>query len=327
MVNRELQIEEKRDLALQVSDMTINNLFIEKYRPKTLQDIILSRENEETFNAFKVKQEIPNILFFGPPGVGKSSLAKIIVNDILGCQYLYVNASDENGIDTIRNKVISFAQTKSIDGKIKCVILDEGDSLSIEGQRALRNTMEEYSAYTRFILTGNYKYKIIPALVSRCQSFDLTPPLDVVVKHCYNILKKENIKIAEEIKSQFVEFVKDNFPDIRKCLNELQRYSISGELKFPINQSEDICYTLYNLITTKNIKELRQYYITNKHMFIGDYGSLLRSLFNFVDENEKDEEKRKMSLLAIAEHLYRSSFVADQEINFYAACIALTALR
>jgi replication factor C small subunit len=122
-----------------------SNLWVEKWRPKTLSDFIISDKNKTIIDSFKDKKEIPNLLFTGTPGLGKTSLAKILVNDILDCQYLYINASDENGIDTIRNKVTGFAQTKSLDGKIKVIILDETDGLSIDAQRALRNTIEEFA--------------------------------------------------------------------------------------------------------------------------------------------------------------------------------------
>ena len=134
-----------------------NNLWVEKYRPKTIDEMVLSGENRAYFNT--LKDEVPNLLFVGTPGIGKTTIAKIIVQDILKCQYLYINASDENGIDTIRSKVCGFSQTKSLDGSIKIVILDEADGITIDGQRALRNTMEEYSSFTRFILTANYKHR------------------------------------------------------------------------------------------------------------------------------------------------------------------------
>jgi len=184
------------------------NLWVERYRPHTLDELVCTSFTKESLLSFKDKEEIPNLLFTGAAGIGKTSVAKIIVNDILNCQYLYINASDENGIDTIRHKVINFAQTMSIDGKIKVIILDECDGLSIDAQRALRNTMEEFAGITRFILTANYKYKIIPALQSRCQSFDLTPPVDLAVKRCASILKKEGISVPDSEKVKLVEFIK-----------------------------------------------------------------------------------------------------------------------
>ena len=138
-----------------------DSLWVEKYRPKTLGDIILSDDNLSIIEKYQTENEIPNLLFAGCQGVGKTTLAKILVNDVLECQYLYINASDENGIDTIRSKVTQFAQTRSLDGKIKVIILDECDGLSQDAQRALRNTMEEYAEITRFILTANYSHRII----------------------------------------------------------------------------------------------------------------------------------------------------------------------
>ena len=168
--------------------MTISDIWCEKYRPSTLDEIVLDNNTKTYFNKVQVEQNIPNVLFVGKPGIGKTSLAKIIVKDILKCQYLYINASDENGIDTIRTKVLNFAQTKSLFGQIKVIILDECDGLSIDAQKALRNSIEEYHELTRFILTANYKHKIIPALQSRCQALDIKPVVELAVKRCYNIL-------------------------------------------------------------------------------------------------------------------------------------------
>jgi len=216
-----------------------NNLWVQKYRPSTLDEMVLSEENRKFFSS--IKDEIPNLLFVGTPGIGKTTIAKIIVQDILKCQYLYINASDENGIDTIRSKVSGFSQTKSIDGALKVVILDEADGITIDGQRALRNTMEEYSAFTRFILTANYKHKIIPAIQSRTQYFDLSPDIHSVVNRVLLILKKEKITIPSTEQVNLVRIIKDNFPDIRKIINTIQKYSISGtfEIKEKLQKNEN----------------------------------------------------------------------------------------
>ena len=205
-----------------------DKIWVEKYRPAKLDDIIL---DERTLNIVKeFKNEIPNLLFVGNPGTGKTTLARVIVNDILGCNYLYINASDESGIDTIRHNITNFAQTKSFDGGIKVIILDEADGLTTQAQSALRNTMETYAKYCRFILTANYKHKIIPALQSRCQSLTIKPVVGLAVKRCYNILKNENVKIPEEQKKKFVQLIKRHFPDLRKTINELQKNIIDSEL-------------------------------------------------------------------------------------------------
>ena len=190
-----------------------NDLWVEKYRPKTLADVLLSEEHREYFK--KIKNDVPHILFYGSPGIGKTTLAKVIVNDILKCQYLYINASDENGIDTIRNKVITFSQTRSFDGKKKIVILDEADGLSGESLRILRNVMDDYTETTRFILTANYVNKIIEPVRSRCALFKLMPEVTDYISHSVKILKQENIKVnSDQTKGTFVEFLTDRFPDM-----------------------------------------------------------------------------------------------------------------
>lgn len=300
-----------------------NSLWVEKYRPKTLSDFICTDANKELIEVFYDKGEIPNLLFVGPPGLGKTSLARIIVNDALKCQYLYINASDENGIDTIRHKVMSFAQTKSIDGKIKVIILDESDGLSIDAQRVLRNTMEEFAGITRFILTANYKYRVIPALQSRCQSFDLTPPIDKFVRRCVSILRQEGITIPEDKKSSFVEFVKSNYPDLRRCINELQKLSLTGELKLNDVKNDEALTLIYNELKKGSLEPIRKCLIENERFFNNDYVSILRGFFNFIDKEEMSDTVKEQCLKEIAEHLYRSSFVLDQEINCYACLIRL----
>ena len=196
-------------------------LWIEKYRPSQLDDLVVSSENKRLVGKFKTDGEIPNLCFAGPPGVGKTTLAKILVNNILECQYLYINASDENGIDTIRTKVTQFAQIRSIDGNVKVIILDECDGLSQDAQRALRNTMEEFAEITRFILTANYSHRIIPALQSRCQSIDLTPPLDACNQRVRSILDQENISVSDEQQELLTTFIRKNYPDLRRIVNEV----------------------------------------------------------------------------------------------------------
>ena len=165
-----------------------DKIWVEKYRPAKLEDIIL---DQRTLNIVKeFKNEIPNLLLLVTLVLVKRLSLELLLNDILGCNYLYINASDESGIDTIRHNITNFAQTKSFDGGVKVVILDEADGLTAQAQAALRNTMETFAKYCRFILTANYKHKIIPALQSRCQSLDIKPVVELAVKRCYYILKK-----------------------------------------------------------------------------------------------------------------------------------------
>ena len=304
-----------------------SNIWVEKHRPHTFEDFVCTEFTRNTLLSFKDKEEIPNLLFIGAAGIGKTSVAKIIVNDILDCQYLYINASDENGIDTIRHKVVNFAQTMSFDGKIKVIILDECDGLSIDAQRALRNTMEEFAGITRFILTANYKYRIIPALQSRCQSFDLTPPLDLTVKRCASILKKEKIVVPEEEKVKLVEFIKTTYPDLRKCINELQKFSSSGTLRLADTRNNKALELIFKEIKKNNVETLRKVLIESEQTFNADYVMLLRNLFNYIDETETNANLKRYYLLAIAEYLHRSAFSVDQELNCYACLIQLSDIK
>ena len=301
-----------------------SNIWVEKYRPSALSDFTISDKNKTVIESYKSQKEIPNLLFIGTPGIGKTTLAKILVNEVLECQYLYINASDENGIDTIRTKVTSFAQTKSIDGKIKVIILDETDGLSIDAQRALRNTMEEFAKITRFILTANYKHRVITALQSRCQGFDLTPSLDGVVKRCVHILKAEKVNIPTEEKQKLMEFIKSFYPDLRKCINELQKSSASGTLKLTDSFNDDVLTLIYEQIKNKNVIALRKALIESEQQFNSDYVTLMRNLFNYIDNQDIQLNVKKKYLLILAEHLYRSSFVVDQEINCYTCFIAMS---
>lgn len=297
------------------------NFWIEKYRPSTLSSIALSDENRKIINKFYDDKEIPNLLFVGNAGIGKTSLAKILVNEALQCQYLYINASDENGIDTIRTKVTSFSMVKSIDGNIKVIILDEVDGLSLDAQRALRNTMEEYSQFTRFILTANYKHKVIPPLQSRCQSLDLVPPLDAFVDRCYNVLQSE--EVSADLK-EVEKFVKGFYPDLRKAINELQKSSHGKELVIKDKQTnQGLVTALFELIKKNQVLKARKLAIQNETAFGSDYGQLLKDMFNYIDGLPLKKGKRR-ALLVVSEYMYRMAFVMDAEINFYSCMIAVS---
>ena len=299
-----------------------DKIWVEKYRPAKLDDIIL---DERTLNIVReFKDEIPNLLFVGNPGTGKTTLARVIVNDILGCNYLYINASDESGIDTIRHNITNFAQTKSFDGGVKVVILDEADGLTPQAQAALRNTMETFAKYCRFILTANYKHKIIPALQSRCQALDIKPVVELAVKRCYHILKNENVKVSDEQKIKFIQLVKRHFPDLRKAINELQKNVIDSELCIAnINSDSELLETIYKKVASKKTLEARKYLIENEDRFQGDYDTLLCNFLNFVYSSNLDDAKKKTCIATIADHLYKSAFVVDKEINSFACLVNL----
>lgn len=322
------QLVAKRDLVHLENNLimpSFNSIWSEKFRPKTLSDIVLKAEIKQLILNYTKQQEIPNLLFVNKPGCGKSSLARILVNDVLKCQYLYINASDENGIDTVREKITSFAQTKSIDGGIKVIILDEAEGISESGQRALRNTMEEYAKYTRFILTANQLHKVIPAIQSRCQSITIESDLFDVVKRCLFILKQEGITIEEADKPQLLHVIKTHFPDIRRTINMLQKMCASGKfIANSVSKSDEFADELLQMIfEKKNCKAVRQHIIENEDRFANDYQAMLKTLLQSIYANDCDEKKKQVMICIVAEHLYRTAFAMDQEINAFHCCLNL----
>tara|TARA_R100000951_G_scaffold111396_2_gene110377 strand:- start:33059 stop:33982 length:924 start_codon:yes stop_codon:yes gene_type:complete len=302
----------------------INSLWVEKYRPTTLEEIVVSPAVRAQFTKYREDKAIPHLLFVGTPGVGKTTAGKVIVGDILGCQMLYINASDEKGIDTIRSKVSSFASTLSFGDGHKVVMLDEADGLSPDAQRALRNTMEEFSAHTRFILTANYGHKIIPALKSRCIDIDMVPPIKEIVKRLLLILKAEEITVTDAEVKKLASNVKMMYPDMRKMINHIQQCSVTGELVLldtKVSQATVAC--VYELICEDNPLDARKFIIKNEMSFGGDYPSLLRELLRYYYDNCTTNAKIRNAAIIIADHLYQSAFCMDQEINFTAAVVKL----
>ena len=304
-----------------------DSLWVEKYRPVTLDDMILTPEVRNSFEEIKKTQQIPNLLFTGNAGIGKTSLAKVIAKNLIeDAQYLYINASDENGIDTIRSSVTNFAKTRSLTGNLKIIILDEVDGLTIDAQRALRNTMEEYSNTTRFILTANYHHRVIQPLQSRSQSYDLTPPMKGCGERIVKILKQENINVEQEQKINIKQLLKTFYPDLRKIINELQKSCTSNELLIrDYKKHDDFIVKIFSCIANDSLT-VRELVIQNEQLFNNDYASLLKQMFNYILENTTANKLRKKQLMVISEHLYRSAFVLDQEINFYGCCINLEQL-
>lgn len=302
--------------------MDVNNLWTEKYRPATLEDIVLSPEDRKFFEALKNKQEIPHLLYAGTAGVGKTSLCHIIIKDVLRCDYLYINASDENGIDTIRGKIIGFAQTKSFDGKIKVVLLDEADSITMDGMRALRNVMEEYSSTCRFQLTCNYLHRIILPIQSRCQIINLIPPIEGVVQRVGEILKRENISVPSNQKPLLLEHIRKNLPDLRRIVNDIQKFSISGVLDIKNQDCTGFAKTIVSkILENQDVIKLRKEIIEGEKFFSSDYRQLMKLIFEEIYNRELDYQLKGTLLLIAADAMAADALVIDKEINFFSALI------
>lgn len=312
---------------------SLNSLLVEKYRPKTLKDIVLSPANRRYFENIANKQAIPHLLFAGRPGIGKTTLAKILVKDVLNCQYIYINASEESGVDVIRNKVTSFAQTMSLDGKLKVIILDEVDGMSRDtggtsAQKALRNVVEEYANTCRFIMTCNYNRMVIDALQSRCQEFDLTPPFEEVVKRMVSILKQENVTVAEEDKGKFVNLIKAYFPDVRKILGNIDKRIFDGKLIIDeVSQNYEFADKVLGKIINHNSINIRKYILENCIDFNNDYHQLLKGMFEAIYNKDIPFEKKSRALLIVSNAMLQHQQVMDQEINAYTCMLELIDLK
>jgi len=292
-----------------------HTLFTEKYRPDTLEGYIGNDDFKSSLQQWIDSNDIPHLLLTGGAGTGKTTAAKLIINNI-DCDSLYINCSDENGIDTIRDKVKSFASAASFKPQ-KVVIMDEADFLTINAQAALRNIIETYSLNTRFVFTCNYIERIIDPIQSRTVVFELTPPSmqDVAFK-CVEILDLEEITYT---KADLVRIVKQTYPDIRKTLNLLQSSLKNGELveSRTITNFKQTSDQVIELLKTKNIKNfttIRQLVMDSN---IRDYNELYRVLFERADEFTDSA----IATLIIADYQYKSIMAPDKEITF-CACIS-----
>lgn len=302
----------------------LNSLWVERYRPKTLDEMCLREDIKNRILSWG--NEIPHLLLVGPVGIGKTTISKIIVTDILKCDYLYINASDENGIDTIRTKVTGFIQTKSLDGNIKVVLLDESDGLSFEAQNSLRNLMETYSETARFILTGNYKHKIGLPLQSRCQLLELDFSKRDLIKRILQILKLEIIHYDNDELKEIVKICNAFYPDFRSVINTIQLSLVNGQWNFSksFNTNELVKYIWENIENNRSL-QTRKYLIENESKFQGDYSRILKDLLNYVYELNIDDDYKRFVILTIADHLEKSTRVLDKEINLFACLLTIEA--
>jgi len=297
-----------------------NTLWVEKYRPSTLDTYIGNEHLKSKVSMYLESGDLPHLLLYGRAGTGKTTLAKLLVNNI-ECDYLYINASDENNVDTVRTKVKSFASTVGFKD-MKVIILDECDYITPNAQAALRNLMETFSKHCRFILTCNYVERIIDPIQSRCQSFQIIPPSKTeVAKHLHSILIQENIMDSpEDIKV----LVESGYPDIRRVINSAQRNVVKGRLKLDTSSiiQNDYKLKLLKILETQNkknaFKEIRQLLADNK---ITDFADLFRLLYDEVDGYGKGHLAE--CILIIARYELSDSQVVDKEINAMAMIIEI----
>ena len=295
-------------------------LWVEKYRPVTIDDCILPSELKQTFQQFVDNQEIPNLLLTGTAGVGKTTVAKAMLEQI-GCTYMMINGSEESGIDTLRTKIKNFASTVSMDGKRKYVILDEADYLNPQStQPALRGFIEEFSRNCGFILTCNFRNRIIEPLHSRCSTVEFRipnaekPQLAMgFMKRVQYILETENVNSNEKV---VADLINKFFPDWRRCLNELQRYSATGNIDAGIlvNLSDTSIKELVSFIKDKDFKSCREWVV---HNLDNDPHRIYRRIYDSLSGNVPDSAIPHCVLI-LGNYSYKSAFVADQEINLLA---------
>ena len=295
-------------------------LWVEKYRPQTIEECILPSELKQTFQQFVDNEEIPNLLLTGTAGVGKTTIAKAMLEQI-GCTYMMINGSEESGIDMLRTKIKNFASTVSMDGKRKYVILDEADYLNPQStQPALRGFIEEFSRNCGFILTCNFRNRIIEPLHSRCSTVEFRipnaekPQLAMgFMKRVQYILENENVKSDERV---VAELINKFFPDWRRCLNELQRYSATGSIDAGIlvNLSDTSIKELVSFIKDKDFKSCREWVV---HNLDNDPHRIYRRVYDSLSGNVPDSAIPHCVLI-LGNYSYKSAFVADQEINLLA---------
>jgi len=305
--------------------MNTDFLWVEQYRPKTIDDCILPDSLKSLFSAFIKKGEISNMLFSGTAGIGKTTVAKALCEQ-MNCDWIMINGSEEGGIDVLRNKIKNFASTVSLSGGKKVVILDEADYLNPQStQPALRGFVEEFHKNCRFILTCNFKNRIIEPLHSRFSNIEFkVNPKDKpklasrLFERAVYILKEQNISYEDKV---LVELITKHFPDFRKLINELQRYSVSGSIDAGIlvNVSDENLKTLITHLKNKEFSDMRKWVVNNLD---NDPVKIFRKIYDTLYTN-LEPSTIPHAVLIIADYQYKSAFVADQEINLVACLTEL----
>ena len=303
-----------------------NTLWVEKFRPEKIEDCILPTEIKTTFQSIVDSGEIPNLLLTGSPGIGKTTVAKALCNQ-LDCDSIMINGSDEGRmIDTLRTTVVNYASTVSLSGGKKVIIIDEADYMNKDSvQPALRGVIEEFSKNCRFIFTCNFKNRIIPALHSRCSVIDFMISKDSkpavameMMENTKRILDKESVKYDEKI---LADLIMKYFPDFRRVINELQKYSLNGVIDDGILKlsSDENFDELFVALKGKDFSGMRKWVAQN---IDNDHVRLYRQIYDTLN---KRFEKRSIpqAVLTIADYSYKSAFVADQEVNMVACLTEL----
>lgn len=299
-----------------------NNLFLwtEAYRPKVIDDCILTPALKKNFKEILEKGELPNMILSGPAGTGKTTAAKALCNE-LGLDYILINGSEESGIDVLRNKIKQYASTVSIMSSHKVVILDEADYLNPQStQPALRAFIEEFSNNCRFILTCNFRNRIIEPLQSRCPVYEFTlskkqmPVLaGQFMKRLKFILDSEGIQYEDQV---LAELIMKHMPDWRRVIGECQRYAISGKIDscILVNLSDTNVKNLFTHLKDKNFKEMRQWVVDNIDT---EAASIFRKIYDYMSDYAKPQCIPAI-ILILADYQYKAAFASDQELNVVA---------
>jgi len=299
-------------------------LWVEKYRPLTVENCILPDRLKKPFQEYVNQKTIPNLLLSGGPGVGKTTIAKALCNEV-GCDFLVINGSDESGIDTFRVKIKNYASSMSLSGGRKVIIIDEADYLNPNStQPALRNAIEEFAGNCSFIFTCNYKNRIIEPLHSRCAVIDFglkngekTKMASAFFKRIQSILQSESVDYDDAV---IAELIKKHFPDFRRVLNELQRYSQFGKIDTGIlSQIGDVSIAeLVKNLREKDFGAIRKWVASNEI----DSNTLFRKVYDAMYDFIKPQSIPQ-AVMVLADYQYKAAFVADQEINTVACLTEL----
>ena len=302
-------------------------LWVEKYRPKTIEECVLPKRMKDTFASIRDTGELQNMMLTGTAGVGKTTVARALCNE-LELDYIIVNGSEEGNIDTLRTKIKQFASTVSLQGGYKVVILDEADYLNAQStQPALRGFIEEFSQNCRFILTCNFKNRIIEPLHSRCSVYDfyVAPNeqpqiLADFMDRVSDILTKENITFDKKV---LAELIMKYRPDFRRVINELQRYSVSGTIDTGVlaNMSDESFNSLVNSLKDKNFKDMRKWVASNIDL---EPSVIFRKIYDTMMDNIQPKSIPQVVLI-LADYQYKNAFVADHELNVVACMTEIMA--